>query len=133
MPQPVLAFPKEKKPRSWDPGLGFTLFQAPAASGALQAQQGGVVPVGRLWGVSRRGRIGCCADYMCRYGGRRRGQSARGEACTKETIAIARGACLYRNRLRSRLRFMGRKLYVWNIDLIFFFLGPILFADPDGI
>ncbi len=63
MPRPVLAFPKEEKPRSGDPGLGFTLFQAPAASGALQAQQGGAVPVGRLWGVSRRGRIGCCADY----------------------------------------------------------------------
>ena len=103
----VLAFPKEEMPRSGDPGLGFTLFQAPAARGALQAQQGGVVPVGRLWGVSRRGRIGCCADYMCRYGGRRRGQSARGEACTKETIAIARGACLYRNRLRSRLPIYG--------------------------
>ena len=82
---------------------GGSVAQAAAASGVLQAQQGGVVPVGRLWGVSRRGRIGCCADYMCRYGGRRRGQSARGEACTKETIAIARGACLYRNRLRSRL------------------------------
>ncbi len=61
MPRPVLAFPKEEMPRSGDPGLGLTLFQAPAASGALQAEQGGIFPVGRLWSVSRRGCIGCCA------------------------------------------------------------------------